>query len=208
MYLFYYPQLTLAKVLMVEGGTDNLQRADDLLSRLNEFVSRTHNNCFLINVLILQTQLHDLTGNESTAKKCLSKAVSLAQPRNLIRPFVDVGPEMAKLLIRFATHNLSGGYVAKLLATFRKEGAGTMGTAPIAPLSSSHSLLDESLTNRELEILALLARRMSNKEIAEKLFISPKTAKRHLYNIYQKLNVSTRRQAVEKASALNLVSDP
>jgi LuxR family maltose regulon positive regulatory protein len=65
--------------------------------------------------------------------------------------------------------------------------------------------LDEPLTNRELEILSLLEQRLRNKEIAEKLFISPDTVKRHLYNIYQKLNVSTRHEAAEKATSLGII---
>jgi LuxR family maltose regulon positive regulatory protein len=61
------------------------------------------------------------------------------------------------------------------------------------------------LTKRELELLANLAKRLSNKEIAAKLFISPETVKKHLNNIYGKLNVTSRRQAVEKAKALGMM---
>jgi len=63
----------------------------------------------------------------------------------------------------------------------------------------------ETMTKRELEITALLVQRLSNKEIAEKLCISPETVKRHVYNIYQKLNVSTRREAAKKATALGIL---
>jgi LuxR family maltose regulon positive regulatory protein len=68
-----------------------------------------------------------------------------------------------------------------------------------------NSPLDEALTNRELEILALLAQRMRNKEIAEKLFISPETVKRHTINLYSKLNVHNRREAAKKATALGIL---
>jgi LuxR family maltose regulon positive regulatory protein len=70
--------------------------------------------------------------------------------------------------------------------------------------SVSNQPLVESLTNRELEILDLLAQRLRNKEIAAKLFISPKTIKKHLDNIYRKLNVNTRQQAVDKSQKLGI----
>jgi LuxR family maltose regulon positive regulatory protein len=66
--------------------------------------------------------------------------------------------------------------------------------------------LTEPLTNRELDVLELLVQRFQNKEIAEKLFISPETVKKHLNNIYGKLNVSSRRQAVEHARDLGILS--
>ena len=65
--------------------------------------------------------------------------------------------------------------------------------------------LDESLSKREIEIIVLVSEGLSNKEIAEKLFLSTKTIKSHLYNIYQKLNVSNRRQAAEKVSTLGML---
>ncbi len=83
-------------------------------------------------------------------------------------------------------------------------------TAPddqtVAPLSLINQPLDEPLANRELEILSLLEQRLRNKEIAEKLFISPETVKRHTINIYGKLNVHNRREAVDKANALGILS--
>ncbi len=65
--------------------------------------------------------------------------------------------------------------------------------------------LDEPLTNRELQILDLLAQRLQNKEIAAKVFISPETVKKHLNNIYGKLNVGNRLDAVEKARTLGIL---
>ena len=80
---------------------------------------------------------------------------------------------------------------------------------PPIPPSPSHPAsqpLVEPLTNRELEILELLTQRLSTKEIASKLFISSTTVKKHLNNIYGKLNVSKRREAVEKAKKIGILS--
>jgi LuxR family maltose regulon positive regulatory protein len=73
------------------------------------------------------------------------------------------------------------------------------------PLLSTQPLV-EPLTNRELEILEHVSQRLRNKEIAARLFISPETVKKDMNNIYGKLNVSSRRQAVEKAKALGILS--
>ena len=79
-----------------------------------------------------------------------------------------------------------------------------LGTQAPIEQSSPHTGNLDSLSKRELEIMTLLARRMTNKEIAEKLFLSAKTVPSHLYNIYQKLNTKSRRQAVEKARTLGI----
>ena len=71
---------------------------------------------------------------------------------------------------------------------------------------NSLSNIVEPLTNRELDVLDLLAQRLSNKEIAEKLFLSTTTVKGHLQNIYGKLNVKKRREAVEKARVLDILT--
>ncbi|MGB5751002.1 MAG: response regulator transcription factor, partial [Desulfobacterales bacterium] len=76
---------------------------------------------------------------------------------------------------------------------------------PLRPSTPSQPLL-EPLTNREIDVLVLLAQRLQNKEIADKLFVSTETVKAHLRNIYQKLNVNKRREAVSKAMDLGILT--
>jgi LuxR family maltose regulon positive regulatory protein len=226
-FLFYLPQLTLIKILMAQDTTVSRQQAADILDQLHDFLVSVHNNQSLIHVLALQALLHQTCGEIPTALEKLSAALSLSEPGGFIRPFVDLGPRMADLLKQLIKQNIAVGYIKRIMDAFsedeqhgllsdslhhgsltphRRSSASDIDLPP--PTSTFHTSqpLVEPLTNRELEILVLLAQRMQNKEIGANLFISPKTVKKHLDNIYGKLNVSNRQQAVEKAETLGILS--
>lgn len=217
-YCFYMPQLTLIKILMTQDTTDSLQQAADLLDQLNDFLASIHNKHFRIHVLALQALYQDTRGEKSAALEKLAKALALAEPGGFIRVFVDLGPLMADLLKRLQEQDVAVDYIEKLLATFREEELRMVPDAPdhespsprppVYPSSipAGFQLLNDPLTNREIDVLELLAQRLSNKEIAEKLFVSAETVKGHLKNMYPKLEVSNRREAVEKAMSLGILS--
>jgi LuxR family maltose regulon positive regulatory protein len=210
MYRFYVPELTLVKVLLAQDTTDSREQAGDLLTQLYEFVVSTHNKRFQIDVLALQALLHNSQDDEPAALKALSEALILAEPGGFIRLFVDLGPKMANLLKQLIKQNVAVEYIGRILAAFREDEKRAMQgesdhLTTLSPLLNNQPLV-EPLTNRELEILDLLTERMSTKEIAAKLFISTATVKKHLGNIYGKLNVSGRRQVVEKAEAMGILS--
>jgi len=144
--------------------------------------------------------------NSVQAMSALERALSLAEPGGYIRTFVDLGPPMAALLRQALAQNIAPGYVCQLLAAFGDE----VDPFPI-PKSvptvgeSSPASLVEPLTERELEVLQLIAAGLSNREIAEALFIAISTVKTHINNIYGKLDVSSRTQALARARDLNLV---
>ena len=196
---FYDQQMALPKVLLAQNTSASLQQAVEVLSRLLDFVTATHNTVFLIEVLALQALLYNALGDEQAAFNALTQSVLLAQPGGFIRMFVDLGPRMANLLNRLSNHGVVPDYIGKILVAF---------PAPKPAVASAG--LEEiiaPLTGRELEILVFLAQRLSNKEIASELVISPITVKRHTINIYQKLNVKSRREAVDMAVALGIL-DP
>ena len=193
MFRFHEPRMTLARVLIAQGSTDSHMQADRLLTSLETFVVGTHNIRFQIEVFALQALLHAAQGNEPAARAVLSRAVHLAQPGGFIRLFVDLGPGLARLLNGLDLDAEGQRYVGRILAAFRGDGQTQAGET-----------LDHSLSKRELEILALLANELSNKEISDRLCISPATVKRHTENIYRKLGVRDRRKAVAKAKALRI----
>ena len=212
---FYMPQLTLAKILLAQDTTNSRHQAADLLDRLDDFLRSIHNIHYRIHVLALQAMLHDKQGEAPAAFEKLTEALALAEAGSFIRLFVDLGPQMADLLKRLRKQKIAVNYIEKLLAAFRREGEQTVVLETLdQPIASANQPLRESipsqelvepLTNRELDILDLLAQRLSNKEIAEKLFISPTTVKWHLQHIYGKLGVSKRREAVIKARKIGIL---
>jgi LuxR family maltose regulon positive regulatory protein len=209
-YFFYMPQLTLVKIFLAQDTTESRQQATDLLDELHVFQSSIHSNVFLIDILALQALLHDTRREEQAALDKLREAIALAEPGGFIRVFVDMGPRMAYLLTRLIRQNTALEYIGRILAAFRAEETGMVqGVTDDQTVRLSSSVpqpLFDPLTRREIEILDLLTKRLRNKEIAEKLFISIPTVKSHLTNIYQKLNVKGRQQAVDKSGALGIFS--
>jgi ATP/maltotriose-dependent transcriptional regulator MalT len=194
MYRFHEPRMTLARVLITEGSTQSLERAASLLTRLETFLAGIHDTRFLIEVLALQALLHDARGDGPAALKALSRAVSLARPGGFIRLFVDLGPGLVRLLHRLDLDAEGKRYVGRILDAYRSDGK-----------AQADETLEHPLTKRELEILELLAKELSNKQIADQLFIAPATVKRHSENIYHKLDVPGRHQAVAKAKGLAII---
>jgi LuxR family maltose regulon positive regulatory protein len=209
MYRFYVPQLTLVRVLLAQDTMESREQAADLLKQLYDFVVSTHNTRFRIEMLALQAILHSSQRDEPAALKTLGEALTLAEPGGFIRLFADLGPPMADLLKRLVSQNVAVRYIGRILAAFSSDERGAAvdeSDHTVAhPSDLSIQPLVEPLTNRELQILELLAQRLRNKEIAAKLFISAETVKKHLNTIYRKLNVTRRLQAVEKAHTLGIL---
>ncbi len=164
----------------------------------------------MIAILNLRALACKKMNDTDQAVTLLERSLKLAQPGGWIRPFVEPGPEMHGLFDRLDRNKFSGNHVDTIMAALNAETAGLAGKVStpqtVVPASSSQLNLAAPLTNREIDILDLLKRRLSNQEIADNLCISPETVKRHLYNIYKKLSVKNRREASAKIAALNVMN--
>jgi len=151
--------------------------------------------------------LQALAAPTPAALAFLTDALTLAQPEGYIRTFVDKGEPMATLLREAMAQGIAPDYVAKLLAAFKAKAGerGHPGKAPTSSAPPSAQPLVEPLSDRELDVLRLLADGQTNDEIAHALCVSVNTVKTHLKNIYGKLGVSSRRQAAAQAKQLGLV---
>jgi LuxR family maltose regulon positive regulatory protein len=153
----------------------------------------------------------DAQGKTSASLSVLEKAIQLAHSGGNTRVFVDQGPRMQAMLKELARQGKFIPDIRRILAAFPPEAsAGTLGDVILHPVPSAANApaLIEPLTAREYDILVLLSQRLSNKEIAQKLNITTDTVKRHTYNIFQKLGVNRRADAVARAAALEILAAP
>ena len=144
-------------------------------------------------------------GDMDQAMSALQRTLTLAEPEDFIRIFVDEGPPMARLLYKVVTLGIAPNDARRLLAAF------PIGEPEQPELSRSQvpeSELVEPLSERELEVLQLIAEGLTNQEIASRLFLSLNSIKAHTRNIYGKLGVHNRTQAVTTARALRIYSSP
>ena len=200
------PQVTRARVLIASGTDADLHQALQILDVLEEIVERTHNTRYKIEILALRALALDARGEISESESLLKQAVNLARPGGFIRVFVDLGKPMQEILRRLTKQGHSMEAIGRILATFPEDEEILPGDAGPAPHSPSASLtLVEPLTPRELEVLNLLRGPSSIKEIALQLHISYATAKRHTSNIYAKLGVNQRWNAVARAEELKIL---
>ena len=207
------PQMIRAQILLARGTPADIAVALDIVDTLYELAERTHNTRFRIALLALQALLFDAQGRSDAADAALQQAIDLAQPGGAIRSFVELGPAMHGLLSRLAQQDDAPDAIRRILAAFpvleKKIATGdaeSRNRAANARLNEQRvEPLIEPLTNREREVLALLRERLSNKEIARELSLSPMTVKRHTANLYGKLGVNKRRDAVLKAEALKIL---
>jgi LuxR family transcriptional regulator, maltose regulon positive regulatory protein len=167
----------------------------------------------VIEIKILLALARALRDEVQEALTVLAQAVHLAEPEGYIRAFADEGAAMATLLARLRDQERKQGptpYLDTLLAAFSHQST-THAPLPPGPGEQRGYIreqpLIEPLSERELEVLRLIARGDSNQEIADRLVITLDTVKRHVTHIFEKLGVHNRVQAVARARTLGLLSD-
>ena len=149
----------------------------------------------VIELLALRALALHVNGDSAASLSALERALSLAEPQGYVRTFADLGPAMLELLKKVLPLNRTG-YAQQLIAAFAGH--------DLEPLVQAAGLLDP-LTRREIEMLRLIAAGLSNKEIAEHLYLTEGTVKVYTSTIYSKLGVRRRTEAVERARDLGIL---
>jgi LuxR family maltose regulon positive regulatory protein len=191
--------LALARILIARGRLDE---TSSLLQRLLEAAEAGGHTSRAIEVLALQALALQAQEDTDRAIATLERALTLAEPGGLIRTFVDEGPPMARLLYGAVARGIAPEYARRLLVAFS-------GAEPEQPEALEKepptSEFVEPLSERELEVLQLIAEGLTNREIASRLFLALNTVKAHARNIYGKLDVHSRTQAIARCQALGLL---
>lgn len=187
-----YEYLPLARIYMAQKEFD---KALTLLTLLLPLVERAGWMWFGLEILILQAIACQQQRDTAQALAALEQALTIAEPEGFVRLFIDNDPPLGQLLRQAAAQGVAVDYVGKLLAAF---------DTPPSSLAAANALV-EPLSDREVEVLRLVAAGLSNKAIAETLIITVGTVKKHLKNIYEKLNVHSRTAAVAQARDLDIL---
>jgi LuxR family maltose regulon positive regulatory protein len=155
-----------------------------------------------LKVLVLQSLAFHAHGEKDKAMQLLDDALSLAEPGGFIRIFVDEGLPMAHLLNETFHRGIAPNYVQRLLTAFPID---ETKQAVSSKTLASKSELVEPLSQRELEVLKLIALGLSNRDISERLFLALSSVKGHNQMIFSKLQVQSRTEAVARARELGLL---
>lgn len=184
--------IILLRVLLTQGDLEAALALSERLLQQSETAGRLG---LVIEVLILRALIFQGKKETERALAAIEKALALAQPEGYVRVFLDEGEAMTRLLCQVQSRQVETGYAAELLSRIGKISGMTQ---------PSMQLLIEPLTIREVEVLKFINAGCSNQEIAEKLVISIPTVKRHISNIYTKLEVKSRTQAIAIGKELKL----
>lgn len=194
------------------GNQTQLPAVVHLLTHLRTMADERGYTSLAISLRLLLAQAYQLQRTPNEALAMFKEALAMAESGGYVRTFVDYG-EPIEDLVQVARHqNIIPHYCLQLLAAFssspHRMTAHADRGAVASTLSSgdSPSPLVEPLTARESEVLQLIVQGLTNQEIADRLIISVATVKRHVYNIYGKLGVKHRAQAIARANALALLS--
>jgi LuxR family transcriptional regulator, maltose regulon positive regulatory protein len=203
-YLTEYEHLTLARVRLADGSFDGV---NDPLNRLLALAEAQHRTGSVIEILLTQALVDQAQGDGLKAHVALERALRLAEPEGYLRTFVEQGKAMRQLLLDFSSakkeqpaHPLHS-YVDKIVAAFSPP----VKVISKSAISNQPPEIIEPLTDRELEILHLMAQGLSNHEIGQRLFLALNTVKGHNRHIFGKLQVQRRTEAIARARESGLL---
>lgn len=199
---------TLVKIFLTQG---RIEEASFLLDRLIQIAERVGSVRLLVGCLPLKSIVYLRQGRRTEAFAILDWALSLAGPERFRKPFLDAGEEIIPLVIEATVRSSARGFASDLLEhmdiqqpiDWEKQRPPRI--SPVKSEQRFQELILDPLTEREMEVLGWMDSSLSVPDIAEQMIVAPSTVRTHVRNIYSKLDVHNRFEAVNRAKELNLI---
>ncbi len=205
-YFDAFDRLHWVRVLIARGRghqrREDLGKALDWLDRIQEHCEEPEWSGKMLEVYILRALTHWAADNDRMAMDALNKALSLGKSKGYVQPFVDEGLPMARLLYQASRQKISPVAAGRILKAFPED---LLGKEEKPQRLEIDGEMIEPLTDREVEVLALIAEGLSYQEVANRLVVSINTIRTHTRKLYAKLGVSNRSQAAARARALGIL---
>jgi len=195
------PDLTRAGILIAHRSPDALAEAQAHLHDLRNAAEARHYQFQLAKILAVQASLLWVSDRHDEALQTMADAAKIGQRGGIIRAFADLGADVRQVLCALKEH--AAGYAVQ--DPYLSAALGAFDKPPASAIPTDFAVLPQ-LTRREIDVLKLLNKRHTDKEIAQALVISRLTVAKHTANLYRKLGVSSRHEAVVKARALGILN--
>ena len=207
------PRITACRVLIAEGSKDSLNSALERLEQLVRESRVLHNILQRIDMLVLKAMAYQKLGQKESGLEAMMEAVRLAEPGKIIRPFCTPDPSVYNMLIELQQKEMNSVYLEMLLkhlyvrldptdTSLLKSALSGGSTWSVQPRKKDQIYL----TMRENEIIKYLNKGLTNREIADAIFVSEATIKKHMGNIFKKLEVKSRFQLIQKVNSEGMVN--
>jgi LuxR family maltose regulon positive regulatory protein len=204
--LFFWlesPWITKAKILIAEGSNRNLEKAEKLLLELKEEVENSNLQYHQVEVNMLLAIVFDRVDKKDEADDLMKMTVNTAKNFYCIRPFIEMGKYVTDLLNCLKEQQVEPDFIDIILGKLKQ--SESLAGENAHPALSLPQNISEKLSRREFEVIKYVADGFINKEIAQRLFISEVTIKKHLYNVFQKLGVKNRMAMVQKVKDMGMI---
>ncbi len=200
-------ELTVCRVLLARGQQKDLEEVLALLIKYRSFFESIYYKDKTIDTLILQAQVYTKLGQEKEAYNTLKSGIELAAGGEWIRPFAEQHVEISDLLMRLKEDGVHPDFIDTIFESIQtsKRAANITSESKVSATRPKQKDNLTTLTQRELEVLKCIAEGLRNREIADKLFNSEETIKKHIYHMFQKLEVKNRMSLVTRAKEEGII---
>ena len=198
------PEITHARALIFEGSTENLEKAEEELAQLEGITNALQNRLHLVEVKVLQAVLFDKKGKRAKAKEALLSSIQISAPEGMISFYVELGEELNDLLSQLKEKSENAEFIDKILEEINKIKQRVSDKPAIESRKDQREKLN-LLTAKEMEILKCISEGFRNQEIADQLYNSELTIKKHISNMLNKMQVRNRLSLVKKAKEIGII---